>query len=581
MSRVSNEEINNIRNSVNIVDVISSYIPLTKRGKNYFGVCPFHDDRNPSLSVSPEKQIYTCFSCGASGNVFNFIMDYDHLSFIESLKKIASIGGVKFEFGYTKKENVQHKELYEIYNTSQLFYQNNINTEFGKKAKEYLFNRDFTDDVIKEFKLGLSLKENDMLTNLLIQKKFKYNDLIKSGLIVNNNYGYRDIFYNRIMFPIEDVTGQIVGYSGRTYNEDNNPKYINTMETEIFKKGELIYNYNRAKNECRLKKQVIIVEGFMDVIRCHLNNVLNVVATMGTAVTKKQALLIKKLSPNVIICFDGDNAGSKAMIACADELIKVGIIPKIVRLENKLDPDDYIKEYGIERFKYKIDRAIDVMNFKMIYYKENKNLQNDKEMAEYINIMLNELKGIDDDILVELTLQKLVEDSGININVLKSKLKGNDSQKIQLAKKESKQEIKTVNKYIMAEQNLLYYMLRNKEVIAIYNNKVSFMPTARYRFLAQEIYYFYKRYKYFDIADFFSHINDNDDLLNTVGEIENLNLKEEFTMDEIEDYIRVIREYHINYECNRLLEKLNKETDVFKKAEIAEEIKKIKIGVGL
>ena len=293
MSKLSNEEINNIRNSVNIVDVVSSYIPLTKRGKNHFGVCPFHDDRDPSLSVSYEKQIYTCFSCGATGNVFTFIMDYEHLSFYESLKKVADIGGVAFDFGYSKPKVNKHRELYEIYEVAQLFYQNNINTEQGLVAKEYLFKRDFNEDVIKEFGIGLSLRDNEMLTKLLLKKKFLVEDLIKSGLVVNNNYGHNDIYYNRIMFPLTDITGKIIGYSGRIYNNEDTAKYINTKETPIFKKGELLYNYHRAKEESRIKKQVIIVEGFMDVIRCYTKDIKNVVATMGTAITKNQAMLIK------------------------------------------------------------------------------------------------------------------------------------------------------------------------------------------------------------------------------------------------------------------------------------------------
>ena len=422
MSKLSNEEINNIRNSVNIVDVVSSYIPLTKRGKNHFGVCPFHDDRDPSLSVSYEKQIYTCFSCGATGNVFTFIMDYEHLSFYESLKKVADIGGVAFDFGYSKPKVNKHRELYEIYEVAQLFYQNNINTEQGLVAKEYLFKRGFNEDVIKEFGIGLSLRDNEMLTKLLLKKKFLVEDLIKSGLVVNNNYGHNDIYYNRIMFPLTDITGKIIGYSGRIYNNEDTAKYINTKETPIFKKGELLYNYHRAKEESRIKKQVIIVEGFMDVIRCYTKDIKNVVATMGTAITKNQAMLIKKLTPNVIICFDGDDAGARATLACSNELMNIGVVPKIVRLENNMDPDDYIRTYGVNRFKNKLEKAMNIMDFKLLYFKSNRNVSNSDEMADYINDILKELELVEDEILKELTLKKLSEESGLEIDVLKKQL---------------------------------------------------------------------------------------------------------------------------------------------------------------
>ncbi len=579
MSRLSNEEINNIRNSVNIVDIVSSYIPLTKRGKNYFGVCPFHDDRDPSLSVSQEKQIYTCFSCGATGNVFTFIMDYDHVSFYEALKKVAGIGGVDFNFGPSKPVVKKHEKLYEIYEVAQLFYQNNINTEFGVGAKEYLFARGFNEDIIKEFGIGLSLKDNEMLTKLLLKKKFLVDDLIKSGLVVNNNYGHNDIFYNRIMFPLTDINGRVVGYSGRIYNNEDTSKYINTKETPIFKKGELLYNYHRAREESRKQKYVILMEGFMDVIRSHANGIKNVVATMGTAVTKNQVMLLKKLAPDVIICFDGDEAGARATLACSNELINVGIIPKIVRLENSMDPDDYIRDYGIERFKYKIENAMNIMDFKILYFKTNRNLNNDEEMAGYINDIIRELDLIDDEILRELTLKKISKESGLDVEVLKKQLNKKETTPKDIIRVNKKQTNKKINKYIMAEQNLLYYMLKSKEVIAIYNKNVCFMPTTRYRFLAQEISFFYKEYKYFDIADFFSFVADNEDMIKTIGEIQNLNLKNEYTLEEIDDYINVIKEYHINYECKRLMEKMQNETDIMEKAKIAETIKELKVGL--
>ncbi|MDD2181398.1 MAG: DNA primase [Bacilli bacterium] len=583
MNKLSNDEINNIRNSVNIVDIVSTYIPLTKRGKNHFGVCPFHDDRDPSLSVSEEKQIYTCFSCGATGNVFTFIMDYDHVSFYDSLKKVADAGGITFDFGNFKPTVKKYNELYEIYEVAQLFYQNNIYTEQGTNAREYLFNRGFNEDVIKEFGIGLSLKDNEMLTKLLLKKKFEVDNLIKSGLVVNNNYGHNDIYYNRIMFPLTDITGKIVGYSGRIYNNEDSAKYINTKETPIFKKGELLYNYHRAIDECRQKKQVIIMEGFMDVIRCHASGIKNTVATMGTAITKNQALLIKKIAPDVIICFDGDDAGARATMACSNELMNIGVVPKIVRLENHMDPDDYIKGYGVERFKYKLEKAMNIMDFKLLYLKNNRNLGNSSEMANYINDVLRELNLIDDEILRELTLKKVSDESGIDINILKKQLEQKEKSltNVLIAKKETKEKPKIINKYIMAEQNLLFYMLKNKEVISVYNKNVSFMPTSRYRFLAQEINYFYREYKYFDLADFFSFVADNEEIIKTVGEIQNLKLKDDYTLEEIDDYVNVIREYHINYECKRLMEQMNKETDAMKKALIAEKIKELKVGIKL
>jgi len=392
---LTNEQINNIRSSVNIVDVVSSYIPLTKRGKNYFGICPFHPDGDPSFCVSEQKQIYTCFSCKSTGNAIHFVMNYENISFIEAIKVIALKANINIDVGNINiSSNEKNESLYEIYDLALKFYQNNINTLSGQKAKQYLYDRGFSDEIIKEFMIGLSLKNSDMLTKILLNKKKKYDDMLKSGLVVKNSYGYSDIYSNRIMFPIWDITGKVVGFSGRIFNgEDTSQfaKYINTKETPIFKKGELLYNYHRAKNSCRIKNSVIIVEGQLDLIRIYSIGVSNVIATMGTAFTKEHALLVKRLTKNVIICFDGDSAGEKATISCGDELASVGISPKIVRLDDNLDPDDYIKKYGGQKFIDKIENSINFMDFKLSFYKNGKNFNDNNDVAKYINTIIDEL----------------------------------------------------------------------------------------------------------------------------------------------------------------------------------------------
>lgn len=215
MPKLTTEQINDIRSSVDIVDVVSKYVSLTQRGKNYFGVCPFHDDHSPSMSVSKDKQIYTCFSCGATGNVFKFVMDYENISFLEAIKKIADIGGIKVSLGdlHFNKKNINNN-LYDIYDLSLKFYQNNLNTNEGLKAKDYLYKRQINDDMIKYFEIGYSLKQRGLLTKLLLKKQFNEDDLIKSGLVIKNEYGLNDIYCDRIMFPLHDLNGRVVGYIG-------------------------------------------------------------------------------------------------------------------------------------------------------------------------------------------------------------------------------------------------------------------------------------------------------------------------------------------------------------------------------
>jgi DNA primase len=575
MSRLSPEEINNIRSSVDIVDVVGSYIPLTQKGKNYFGVCPFHDDHSPSLCVSSEKQIYTCFSCGATGNVFKFVMDYEHVSFLESVKKMADHAGLNINIDINDKKEESHSPLYEIYDLSAKLYQNNLNTKLGMNAKEYLHKRPLDDDTIHEFGIGYANDSHDTLTKLLTDKGYDKETLLESGLVIKNEYGYSDIYYDRVMFPLWDTYGRVVGFSGRIYNTtEKNFKYINTKETPIFKKGELLYNYHRARDEARRLDTIIIMEGFMDVIRAYTVGVKNVIATMGTAVTKEQATMIKHMAKNIILLFDGDAAGAKATMAASNELLAMGITPKAVRLKEDLDPDEYILKYGGDAFKKELENPISIMDFKLDYLKKNVDLSSTTDMANYVNSVMKELSKITDPVLREVTLKKLATTSNLDIDFLKKELENNAPVKeVPIVKKVS---IK-YSKYEKAEQALIFYMLKSPAVIDIYNNRVNYMPTERYRFLAREVAYYYKKNNNINIADFITSLGDDSELLSTLGEIEALNLKDAFTEEEINDYVDAIYESGVNMEIARLKEKMSQESDPLKKAQIANEIMELKM----
>ncbi len=570
MNAITTEKINEIRNSVNIVDVVSRYIALTKKGKNYFGVCPFHEDSDPSLSVSPDKQIFSCFSCHTAGNVFTFIKEYEHISFIEAVKMVADIAGINVDIDTTNKKTIKNNDIYKIYEVGQKFYLNNINTKFGQVAKDYLYQRKISDDLIKDFEIGLAIKDSKSLSNLLIKKEFKEKDLIDSGLIVKDERGFHDFFYDRIMFPLHDLNGKVIGYSGRIYYQSDAPKYVNSKEHVLFKKGEYLYNYAKAKNECRIKNTVIIMEGFMDVIRAYSVGVKNVVATLGTAFTKEHANLIKRLASNIIICFDGDNAGAKATVACGELFINMGIIPKVIRLEDNLDPDDYILKYGKDKFLDKINNPISIMDFKLSYLKSDKDMTQTVDRAKYVNQVIEQLNKIDDEILKEITLKKISQETDLDIEFLKTKLE----------KKETKEIIKPVkkvktNKYTMAELGLLYYMLRSGDVIKMFDNRTVYFPTKEYRLLAHEISYFYKNNGYINEADFLSDLDES--MVKVVGKIEALNLNDEYTTDLIIDYINAIEEKNIEDEIERLSKMQLEETDEIKKAEIGQRIINLKV----
>ncbi len=576
MAMLDNSKIEEIRRSVNIIDIISEYLPLTQRGRNYFGVCPFHDDHSPSMSVSPDLQIYTCFSCGATGNVFKFIMDYENISFMEAVKVIASKGGIDVDVNTFTPKKVVNNDLYEMYDIARKLYQNNINSDYGKQAKEYLHERQITEEIIKEFGIGLSLIKNDILTNLFLKKEYKNTDILKSGLIIQGKNGLHDIYINRIMFPLTNLEGKTVGFSGRIYNNEDSSKYINTKETEIFKKGEILYNYYRAKDECRLKQTVIVVEGFMDVIRAYTIGIKNVVASMGTAITKQQATLLKRLAPNIILLFDGDSAGEKATESCIEELSKIGVTPKIVRLEENLDPDDYIKKYGKEKFLSKLNSPLNVMEFKMNYLKGKHNLNDTVELANYINECIKELNQIDDDILKEITLKKLANEAGINEELLRSKLVTKKEVKKEIPKKE----VTNYNKYEIAQRNLIFYMLNSTDVIKKYIKKVTFMPDDNYRALANKIRYFYEEHNNnFNAADFYTAVTNsgNEKILSLLNEILNMNLKIEFSPLEIDDYIEVITDFNIKSEVNRIDNELKQNIDINLKKEKLKKIVELKL----
>ncbi len=573
---ISDDKINEIRSSVDIVDIISEYIPLTGKGKNFFGVCPFHDDHSPSMSVNKDRQIFKCFSCGAGGNVFTFVRDFENITFTEAVKKMADRAGIFLDVKIPgKKENPILKKYYEIYDIAHKFYTNNINTEEGKEAKEYLLKRNLSSDVIKEFGIGLSLRNTNLLSGMLLKKGYEEQTLLKSGLAIQKENKVQDIYYNRIMFPLFDLTGKVVGFSGRIFNSNDMSKYINTKETEIFKKGELLYHYHKAKNIARKKDQIVIVEGFMDVIRLYTIGIENTVATMGTAVTKEQISLIKKMAKEIILMFDGDDAGKKAAYQTSTALNQVGIAAKIVILEDNLDPDEYILKYGKEKMEYKLSHPINMMDFKLEYLKHDKDIHSTQDKAKYVNEMIQELNEIIDPVLKEATVLKISEETGFDTNFIKSQLKEVDLKKEPEPKLKTRK-TETQNRYIESERRLIFYMLNHVDVVKIYQKQVKFLATEKYRLLAKEINYFYKDNGYVSEADIFTYLRNDASLMKTLEEITSLDLKEEYTKEEIKDYVDAIFEYKVLNQIDYLKKEQKKTMDIERKKQIAEEIVELK-----
>lgn len=572
MAYISNEIINEIRNKTDIVDVVSRYVNLTKKGKNYIGVCPFHDDHSPSMSVSPEKQIFTCFSCGATGNVFTFVSDFEKISFSDAVRLLGEKAGISIG-NNTYIGNSKRDEYFDIYDSANKFYQNSLFTNLGKNAIQYLKNRNIDRDTIKKFGIGLSVQKLS-LTDYLKNKNYSIDKLIDVGLTNDNG---NDIFINRIMFPIYDLAGNPVAFSGRIYNTKDTSKYINTKETDKFKKGKILYNYHIAKEHLKKNDSVIIMEGQMDVIRASTIGVNNCIATMGTALTRDHKSIIKNMTNNVILCFDGDSAGEKATISAIELLEDTGIDIKIVRLPNDMDPDEYIIKEGKDSFLYQISNATNLIDYKMELLKKNKDFGNIKDISSYVNSALKELVYEKDDIVVELNLKKLATSFDIDYDNLVNKyekLKNDNNNKDSYVKVNKPK--KVYNRYGQAECYLIYYMLKDDRVINMVEKKVGYFPDKNIRELSNEIIYYFHKYGIINVADFISYISSRNEILNTLKEILAMNIKEDFLIDEIEDYIFVINEYHKEVKINDLNKKLKEEKDPLKQAKISLEIMKIR-----
>ena len=571
---MNNELANEIRSKCDIVDIIGERIPLVARGKNFFGVCPFHDDSNPSMCVSREKQIYTCFSCHATGNVFTFLMNYEHMDFRETLRYLGEKVGVDVSSVHIAKKNTKFDPFYDAYSFSLKYFQNNLLSKAGVNARNYLAKRNIDDSVIKEFEIGLSLDTSDDLTKLLTSKKYDLASLNQIGL----SSDARDVYIDRIMFPLYDLTGRVVGFSGRIYKDNGLNKYLNTKETPIFKKGQLLYHYHIAKEECRLKKSVIVMEGFMDVIRASTIGVRNTVALMGTALTHEQLQLLKRLSNNIILCLDGDDPGVHATLSIGDMLLEEGLEPKVLVLPNPDDPDSFILNQGKDKFLGLLDSAVTFNDFKLRKLKETVDFRSEEETAKYINQVLVEAAKVHDPIRVEIMLKKLAKEFDLSYNTLEMRFREIEKPKPKTPKVVVTYQKKKKTKYEKAMEQILYFMLNNDWVISQFEKERFIFPNEESRLLASEIVYYYTTYGNINIPDFYTYVQDKEEVVNFLNDILASNYIESTTKDDLFEYFGVIREYSRTQEIKRLTKSLQKEVDPIEQAKIAEKIRKLRIG---
>lgn len=564
-----NTLVNKVLMSNNIVDVIGEYINLEHKGKNYFGVCPFHDDHSPSMSVSPEKNIFKCFSCGASGNSITFLMDYLGIDFKEALKMLADRSGIILDNSFTKKKvNSEFEELYKINELAVFIFKNNLASSNGKEAREYLKKRGLDEETIKYFNIGLSINNN--LSSSLSNK---YSSSILENLDLCKSTGDKlyDTFVNRIMFPICDKDKNVIGFTGRIYREEdkNESKYLNTKETNIFKKGCILYNLNNAKEYIRKEKEIIICEGQMDTIRLHTIGFDNVVSLSGTSLTKEQIDLINSFKCDIILNLDQDKAGKDATITIGDIFTSLGKNVNVIVFDKAKDTDELILKYGEDSFKNAYKNKVSFINFKLDYLKNNRNLNDSYELSKYINEVIDSLNKLNDSVLVELKLKEISDKYGISISTLRNKLVKKDNKVVVNNKPK---EIKKYNKYQKAELRMIYLMLNNEDVIISYENNLGFLITKELTNFANEIVEYKLKNGEFNLSEFITYVYQNN-MDKIMKEVMEYGGPEDYSEEEIDYLVNIIKGTTVENEIKRLRsiqkETLNEEEkrDIAKKIE--------------
>jgi len=414
MARYSDEVINDVRQSNDIVDVISQYVHLKRSGRNFFGLCPFHNEKSPSFSVSPDKQIFHCFGCGVGGNVFSFITQIEGINFVEAVQMLAERANIQLptlqDNGDSQREELKAK-VYKVNEFTAEFYHQNLYKPQAKMAQEYVKKRQLSNETLKSFKIGFSGKFDELYQELKKQG-FGEREILESGLVNKNERGqYIDRYRNRLMFPICDARGKVIAFGGRVL-DDSKPKYINSPENVVYSKGRNLFGLNVAKKGDL--KRILIVEGYMDVISLHQRGITNVVAPLGTALTEQQGWLLRKNSEQIILSFDSDEAGLKAKLRALDILQNMGCDLRILQMEGAKDPDEYIIKYGNARFNNLVDKALSIIEFKVKILKKDLNLENTNDKIKFLNEIAKLISNVNNTIEREVYIEKIAKEYDIS-----------------------------------------------------------------------------------------------------------------------------------------------------------------------
>ena len=576
--RIPQEVIEEVRHRTNIVDIIGQYVQLKKSGKNYMGLCPFHEERSPSFSVAEDKQIFHCFGCGKGGTVFNFLQEIEGISFPESVKRVADLEHLSVDFDWSEPrevadtpENQQRRSLLQLHSkAAELYHHILVNTKIGEPALNYLLERGLTQELIETFQIGFAPQKRDFLSQVFKNEQLDETLFEPSGLFVQRDNGtFLDRFYQRIMFPINDPQGNVIAFSGRLlktadFPGDEMPKYLNSPETTLFNKRETLFNFDKARKEIRKENTVLLFEGFMDVIAAWQSGVKSGVASMGTSLTNEQIRRLERVAKEVVICYDGDNADVQATNRAIQLLQENSHFDlSIVSIPEKLDPDEYVRKYGAEAFQNLANHGREtVFSFKMNYHRLTRNMNNEKEQLDYVNELLRELTNVQSPLERDRYLNQIAQEFQLSVHSLEEQFNQLKQEQRSVQRQERQQfyqdemmpppmeepvfeENHVQNKLPLtqvqkAERSLLFRLMNEQGV----RQTVQQLPDFSFAHDEyQELYFLLESYatlhQSFDIADFINFLQDNQTKQLAI-EIAYQNLSEESSEREVADLLHVI-----------------------------------------
>ncbi|WP_394187711.1 DNA primase [Paenisporosarcina quisquiliarum] len=593
MQRIPEEMIEQIRSANDVVDVISEYVQLTKRGRNWFGLCPFHGEQTPSFSVTQDKQIFHCFGCGAGGNAITFVMDIEQIPFQEAVSKLGARVGIELEVEPStvsvepvSKEESHMKEAHTF--AMDYYHHLLLNTEEGEQALHYLEERGFSKALIEQYGIGWALPGWDSLTTLLARKGFDLSEMEKCGLIIQkeNKDEYFDRFRERIMFPIKNEFGHVIGFSGRVLKKDSqDAKYMNSPESPIFQKSKILYNLDIARPIIRKKRKVIVMEGFMDVMAAAKAGITNTVGTMGTSLTQQHVSKLKRLTDSVTICYDGDSAGWEAAKRASELLMSENVKTEIALLPDQLDPDDYVKTYGPEAFQTQIiDRPHAYLAFMMMAARKNKNFQYENDTLQYVQEVLEHLIVKSSPLERDLYIRQLSKETNISEDAIYQQFRKIEGKSLRQQSKPSSKKMEVMtpvkNKKVQAidraEKLLLSHMLHQAEIVDQIHQEHGLHVFIHdpYEAIFVRLIGFYDEFAQADTHRFLESLNDNE-LRKLVMEATLTERDPEHAREEVSDCLRQINKHRIELQIQLKMhesKEAEKLQDMKRALEIAREI---------